>query len=94
MTRATARVELHLASAADYLALHGAMDSEGFSRIVVATDGSRYQLPPGEYVHASIGSLDDARTRAMRASTRTGRASSIFVAGWDGSWASQNLTRV
>jgi len=91
MPRVTARVELHGATERDYQNLHTAMEQEGYARSVLANDNRQYHLPPGEYVHDSVASLDDARVRAVRAAAQTGRSSSVFVAGWDGTWAGQNL---
>jgi len=91
MARVTARVELHGATERDYQNLHTAMQQEGYARSVRADDGRTYHLPPGEYVHDNVASLEDARARAARAAAQTGRSSSLFVAGWDGSWAGQGL---
>ena len=91
MASVTARVELHGATERDYQNLHAAMQQEGYARSVLADDNKRYHLPPGEYAHYNVTSLDDARARAVRAAARTGRASAIFVAGWDGAWVGQGL---
>lgn len=94
MASVTARVELHQATYTDYNTLHAAMQVEGFSRVVVASDSTRWQLPPGEYVHPNVSSPSDGRDRAAKAATNTGRQFSIFVAGWDGSWAGNYLPQV
>lgn len=93
MANAIARVELHSASYADYETLHAAMEAEGFQRKVLASDGIWYHLPTGTYVHHSVTSSADGSQRATRAASRTGRASSIFVGGWDGNWTSNGLPR-
>jgi hypothetical protein len=93
VARVIARVELHFASEPDYRILHGAMEREGFNRIVQASDGVWYHLPTGTYVHHSVASVSDGSQGASRAAATTGKASAIFVGGWDGSWASSGLQR-
>ncbi|MVN76908.1 hypothetical protein GO988_11290 [Hymenobacter sp. HMF4947] len=48
------RVVLHrIDDSEDYTDLHSQMESRGFSRIIVGSDGRRYRLPPAEYVLVS-----------------------------------------
>ncbi|SRR5713101_981138 len=49
MAQFTVRIELHDAQWADYDTLHAAMERQGFSRLITADDGRRYQLPLAEY---------------------------------------------
>ncbi|UVE64755.1 hypothetical protein L2Y90_12945 [Burkholderia pyrrocinia] len=50
------RVELHNASAADYLRLHEAMATKHFARRIQDTQGNWYHLPTAEY--HSFGDID------------------------------------
>ena len=93
MASVIARVELHSASWQDYENLHTYMAAEGYARTVRANDGASYQLPTGTYVSASVESSSDGADRASRAAQRTGKTSSVFVGGWDGSWKGYGLVR-
>ena len=93
MANVIARVELHSASETDYKTLHSSMESEGFTRVVLASDNLWYHLPTGTYVHYSVTSPGDGRDRAARAAATTKRSSWIFVGGWDGLWAGHALPR-
>ena len=44
------RPELHRANEADYQKLHPLMAARGLLRQIVADDGRKFWLPPGEYV--------------------------------------------
>jgi hypothetical protein len=50
MTMFMVRPELHRANEADYQKLHPLMAARGLLRQIVADDGRKFWLPPGEYV--------------------------------------------
>jgi hypothetical protein len=79
MARFTVRIELHDAQWADYDTLHAAMERQGFSRLITADDGQRYQLPWAEYDGtANITSMDILGI-AQSAANSTGKRNSILV---------------
>ena len=94
MASVIARVELHSASWQDYENLHAFMAAEGYSKTVRANDGTTFQLPTGTYVNSAVRSGSDGAEKAYRAAQRTGRTSSVFVGGWDGTWNGYGLSRV
>jgi hypothetical protein len=63
MSNFTVRVELHKAIAADYEALHEAMEDGGFSRVVKGARGS-WHLPEAEYTIASTRACEEIRDAA------------------------------
>jgi len=78
-----ARVELHLASYADYESLHIHMQQYSYDRTIKSDDGKTYQLPTGTYV--SVGGQSSANTAlqaAVAAADATGKTSSVIVADW------------
>jgi hypothetical protein len=52
MAQFTTRVELHGVILEAYGRLNSAMEHEGFSRTIIAEDGTAYALPTGEYNRA------------------------------------------
>jgi hypothetical protein len=79
MAQFTVRVELHNADDDDYEALHSAMKSEGFSRFIKSDDGTKYHLPPAEYVRSGELTRKQVLDSAKSAAAETGRKSSILV---------------
>ena len=79
MAAFTTRVELHGATYQDYETLHTAMEREGFSRSIQASDGHRYQLPTAEYDRN--GSLTAAQVleAAKRAAASTRKSYGVLV---------------
>jgi hypothetical protein len=49
MANFTVRVELHQASAGDYIRLHEVMEAAGYRRFLVGDDGNAYAMPTAEY---------------------------------------------
>jgi hypothetical protein len=83
MANYIARVELHNASYDDYDTLHESMKRRGFTRVIGANDGKRYQLPTGTYVaESSAVTLDQAYTAVVAAATDTGKRFWPLVADW------------
>ncbi|HAT4017114.1 TPA: DUF2622 domain-containing protein [Citrobacter freundii] len=64
MTRFTVRIELHGADDSHYEALHEAMAAKGFSKTVVGTSGTEYDLPGGEYSYTANETLDSVLQKA------------------------------
>ncbi len=79
MAQFTVRIELHDAQWADYDTLHAAMERQGFSRLITADDGRRYQLPLAEY--DSTANLTSSRVLeiAQTAANSTGKRNSVLV---------------
>jgi hypothetical protein len=85
----TTRVELHNASYSDYLDLHVAMASEGFSRLITSDDGVTYHLPTAEYNHSGGIDRSAALAKAKRAAATTGKKAAVLVTesmgrSWEG----------
>jgi hypothetical protein len=83
------RVELHGADYQDYEQLHVAMAQRGLSRIILGSDGQKYQLPTAEYVISTVSSLSQVRDAARAAAATTGRSCWVLVSeysncGWFG----------
>jgi hypothetical protein len=68
-----ARVELHGVQHdhTEYTRLHSAMQSQGFSRVIVGRDGRRWQLPPAEYVHGGAGQTIEGILAKIQAAVTT-----------------------
>jgi hypothetical protein len=49
MTNYTVRIELHGADEDDYTNLHAEMESRGFVRWIIGSDGTKDRLPTAEY---------------------------------------------
>jgi hypothetical protein len=79
MSSFTTRVELHKATYDDYETLHSAMQAEGFSRLIYASDGNYYHLPTAEYDRSGELTTQQVLQAAQRAAARTGRTSAILV---------------
>ena len=79
MASFTTRVELHKATAADYAALHQAMEAKGFSRTISSDDGVQYHLPTAEYNRSGTISIEQVRADAVTAAKSTGKTHSVFV---------------
>jgi hypothetical protein len=83
MANYLARVELHNANYSDYETLHESMRARGFSRIIGASDGKKYQLPTGTYVAENTSvTLDQAYSAVVAAATDTGKRFWPVVADW------------
>lgn len=79
MAHFTVRIELHDAQWSDYEKLHGAMEQNGFSRLIVANDGVSYRLPWAEYNGHGNLTCVQVRDIAQRVANQTGKRNSIFV---------------
>lgn len=79
MAQFTVRVELHDAQWPDYVALHAAMQRQGFSRQIRADNGLTYEMPWAEYDATSTLSSMDVLGVAQRAANSTGKKNSVFV---------------
>lgn len=79
MAQFTIRVELHDADLNEYEVLHGAMEDNGFSRVITSSDGDLYHLPWAEY--DCQGSLTKAQVlkSARAAAETTGKKYGILV---------------
>lgn len=79
MANFTVRVELHQATYADYEALHGAMEKQGFSRLITADNGQTYHMPWAEY--NGSGNLTSVQVRdiARSAANTTGKTNAVLV---------------
>jgi hypothetical protein len=87
MSKFTVRVELHQAREDDYEVLHAAMENEGFSRFITATDGASYHLPTAEYNRESNITRKAVLESAKRAANCTGKTYEVLVTESDGrSW--------
>jgi hypothetical protein len=75
----TTRVELHGATYSDYEVLHSAMQAEGFSRLILASDDKYYQLPTAEYDRSGNLTRQQVLQSAQRAAAKTHKASAILV---------------
>lgn len=83
MANYVARIELHSATYDDYETLHAAASRRGFTRVIVANDGVKYQLPTGTYVaEATTATLEQAYDAARAAATETRKAFWVVVADW------------
>jgi hypothetical protein len=82
------RVELHGATAEDYVRLHGAMTAANFHRTIVGDDGVQYQLPTAEYFsHGPDLTAPQVRHLADQAAQTTGRSSWVLVCQYAaGAW--------
>jgi hypothetical protein len=94
MSMFNVRVELlHHADGNDYERLHARMRAQGFATAIVAANGSRYHLPPAEYVHVSAEATQQVRDRATRvaqAGLRAGLQCRVYVLQFV-DWASYAL---
>lgn len=75
----TVRVELHGANAEDYDTLHTEMDARGFSRIIPASDGTRWRLPTGSYAFERTSTCATVRELAAAAASQTRRTFGVLV---------------
>ena len=79
MAQFTTRVELHGAVERDYTTLHSAMANEGFTRSIVADDGSKYWLPTAEYDYRGDKTRVEILSKAERAAKTTGKPYEVLV---------------
>lgn len=63
----------------EYEELHAAMEREGFSRVITASDGITYCLPRAEYNFVGNHTRAQVLAAAQRAANSTGRESEILV---------------
>jgi len=87
MTNFTTRIELHDASDEDYEKLHDAMEADGFSRTIVGSDGTLYELPPAEYnfSHATM-TAGEVREKAHAVAKTVKRDPAVLVTSGTRSW--------
>jgi hypothetical protein len=72
------RIELHGASESDYQKLHHLLGTAGFSRTIIADDGTEFHLPPAQY--SSCGeSSPQVRETARQAARMVGKPFAILV---------------
>lgn len=80
MTTFMTRIELHgNPTAQDYAKLHAAMEQKGFSRTIVANNGTRYQLPTAEYSAETGLSLEEVLNHANAAAATVWRQFSVLT---------------
>jgi hypothetical protein len=89
MASFTTRVELHDATYADYDALHKAMETEGFSRLIKSDAGTWYHLPTAEYNRIAELTRAQVLESAKRAATKTKKSFAVLVTesngrNWEG----------
>lgn len=86
------RVELHGEpyDGEKYKRLHQAMESRGFKRIVTASDGKRYHLPPAEYIYDYPAATLAAVTNMVTRTAESIGKSTIMVHEAD-DWRGTNL---
>ena len=71
------RIELHPSDKEQaYSAVHDAMESAGFSRVLRHEDGVRYHLPTSEYCMTSTSSVEAVRDLAARA---VGKITTLYM---------------
>lgn len=73
------RVELHSAVYDDYLKLHAAMATRGFSRTILGSNGQTYHLPTAEYDITTNWTAEQVRMAADSAATTTGKSHAVLV---------------
>lgn len=73
------RVELHGALEGDYQVLHALMEKLGFSRSIVDSFGSRFQLPTAEYAINSTLTTEAIRDLVIKTAQSTGKSYWILV---------------
>jgi len=75
----TVRIELHDAQWSDYETLHGAMEQQGFSRLITDDGGQTYHLPWAEY--NATGNLTSSQVRAIaqNSANTTGKKNAVLV---------------
>jgi hypothetical protein len=84
------RVELlNNATWDDYSRLHQRLANVGFYPFVIADNGQRFALPPGQYARTAAVSLPAARQQAEQA-VRGGLRPGLFVCQMTG-WMGNNL---
>jgi len=80
MSSYTVRVELHSDQyIPDFETLHRAMQSEGFSKLIVSDAGKTYHLPRGEYDISTSRNYTQVLEAAKRAVAATGQLAEILV---------------
>lgn len=79
MAKFMTRVELHNADADDYANLHKQMESRGFSRTILGSEGKYYQLPTAEYVCEVVATTAQVRDTAREAAKATKCASWVIT---------------
>jgi hypothetical protein len=79
MARYMVRVELHYASEADYVKLHGYMATHGLMRYIVAQDGSKCWLPPAEYTIVTGATANDVKAMAKISAAALGLKFAVVV---------------
>ncbi|TYL96366.1 DUF2622 domain-containing protein [Bradyrhizobium rifense] len=79
MASFTTRVELHDADWSDYEKLHKQMAAQGFSRIITASDGKRYWLPPAEYNYEAGATQAEVLVKAKAAAWQVKTRFAVFV---------------
>jgi len=86
MARFTTRVELHNGTGEDYNALHDAMESAGFSRLIQGSDGVWHHMPWAEYNLDANVAIETVRDRASQAAAATGCKAGVLVTEGTRAW--------
>ena len=89
MSKFITRVELHNAEGGDYVTLHQAMESAGFTRTIRGDNGVLYHLPWAEYYCDVNGTAEAVLEAAKNAVAQTRRFGGVLVselvrAVWNG----------
>lgn len=89
MTMYIIRVELHGANAQQYHSLASKLAASGVRDVIIANDGSRYKLPPAEYVYSGSETLEQVVASVKRIANAVHAANAVLVSQaenvrWDG----------
>ena len=80
MAHFTIRVVLHdNATWQDYTNLASNMAARGMTDVIVGNDGRHYKMPPAEYTHTGSATIEQVRTAAVEAATKTGKRHAVLV---------------
>jgi hypothetical protein len=79
MAHYTTRVELHDATEENYQTLQAAMEELGFTRTIIAHDGTAHRLPSAEYNYEGEIPIDTVLDKAKYAAETTDLKHEILV---------------
>jgi hypothetical protein len=73
------RVVLHEASWADYVKLADNLALQGITDVLVADDGRRYKMTPGDYNYTGTATQQQVFNSAQTAANSTGKRNAVVV---------------
>lgn len=89
MTEFTTRVVLYGEPTwSHYARLADAMSAEGFTDVIVGSNGVRYKMPPAEYTISTPLSLNQVHAKAKSAANSVWNDNAVFVTQSAGEWFS------